>query len=65
MEETVTIILDGKGNLEIETDGFKGKICEKVANEILVGMNGTTNDSGRKAAYYEDGDNPVEILSKS
>ena len=41
MEEKLIVYLDGKGNIEMETQGFQGKVCDKVADQILVSMGGS------------------------
>ena len=64
MDERITFIVDGQGNYEVETHNFKGKTCETVVNQILVGVGGNMVESNKKASYYEDGDNPVEILQR-
>lgn len=65
MDETITIILDKNGGMEIETHNFQGAVCEKVCEQILVGMGGTATKQTKKPEYYEGGDNPVEVLTKA
>ena len=38
MEEKLIVTLDGQGGIEVETEGFTGKVCDKVADEIVVRM---------------------------
>lgn len=63
MEETITMIIGGDGQVELETSGFKGKQCEKTTNKILVSLNGKVVDDQKKSEYYEDGDDPVKVLN--
>ena len=49
MEEKITMILDGKGNIEMETHGFVGRVCDKVADEILVSMGGKPVKENKKS----------------
>lgn len=63
-EQIVELNIDGKtGQVEIHTEGFHGKTCEDVANQILVGLNGKTVEDRKTPEYYEDGNNPVEVFT--
>lgn len=64
MEERIELIIDGNGNIEIETHGFVGQACEQTVKQVLNGLGGTVVEERHKPEYYEDGDNPVEVLSK-
>ena len=61
MEEKITMILDGKGNIEMETHGFVGSVCDKVADEILVSM-GKPVKENKKSEYFDDGSDPVSVI---
>lgn len=62
MEQVITLIIDGKGNVEIDTAGFTGTVCEKAATQLLAGLNGTVVEDKKKPEYYTDGDAPVGVL---
>ena len=65
-EEKLIITFDGQGNLDIETAGIKGQGCEKVVDEILVGIGGKAVDTRRTREFYEDdGDDPVKVLTEA
>ena len=62
MEEKITMILDGKGNIEMVTFGFTGRVCDKVADEILVSMGGKLLKENKKSEYFDEGSDPVSII---
>ena len=62
MEEKLIMTLDGKGNIELETQGFTGKVCGKVADEIVVRMGGTVTQEKKKSEYWDKGDDPVKVI---
>lgn len=65
MDEIIILDINGKtGEIEVQTQGFKGKTCESAVDKILVGLGGQTVASKHTSEYYEDGDNPVEVLMK-
>lgn len=62
MEEKLILTLDGNGGIEVETQGFAGKVCDKVADEILVSMNGKIVREKKKPEYWDDGSDPVKVI---
>jgi small conductance mechanosensitive channel len=38
MNEEITVIIDGSGQIEVETNGFTGSVCEKVVEQVVVGL---------------------------
>lgn len=62
MEEKITLILDGKGNIEMETHGFAGRVCDKVADEILVSLGGKQVRESKKSEYFDEGGDPVSVF---
>lgn len=62
MEEKITMILDGRGNIEMETQGFVGRVCDKVADEILVSMGGKPVRENKKSEYFDEGSDPVSVI---
>ena len=64
MDEIIDVIIDGEGNIEMKTIGIKGKVCDGVVNKILVGVGVNDVNTQHTSEYYEDGDNPVGILTK-
>ena len=62
MEERITMILDGNGNIEMETHGFVGSVCDKVADEILVSMGGKSVKENKKSEYFDEGSDPVSVI---
>ena len=65
MEEKLIVYLDGKGNIEMETQGFQGKVCDKVADQILVSMGGSVVQEKKKPEYWDEDSNPVSVMSKA
>ena len=65
MEEKMIVYLDGKGNIEMETQGFQGKVCDKVADQILVSMGGTVVQEKKKPEYWDDDADPVKVLNNA
>jgi hypothetical protein len=65
MEERVTITIDDQGKIEFDTQGFTGKVCENVAEKIMLDLGATVTKSERKSSFYEDGDNPVFVATES
>jgi hypothetical protein len=61
--EEVTVYIDGSGQIEVETEGFVGAVCEKVVDQVLVGLGAKQVDCQKKASYYEEGDDPVKVLT--
>ena len=51
MEEKLIVTLDGNGGIEVETEGFTGKVCDKVADEIVVKMGATVTQEKKKPEY--------------
>ena len=62
MEEKLIVILDGNGGIEIDTQGFTGKVCDKVADEIVVRMGGTVMQEKKKPEYWDGGEDPVKVI---
>jgi hypothetical protein len=63
MNEEITVIIDGSGQIEVETNGFTGSVCEKVVEQVVVGLGAQEINSVKKSSYYEDGDDPVKVLT--
>jgi hypothetical protein len=65
MEERVKVSIGLDGSAKVETlEGFVGTACAKETEKIMQMLGGTVIESGKKPEYYDEGDNPVEILSK-
>ena len=62
MEEKLIVTLDGNGSIEVETEGFTGKVCDKVANEIVVKMGATVTQEKKKPEYWDGGEDPVKVI---
>lgn len=62
MEEKLIVTLDGNGGIEVETEGFTGKVCDKVADEIVVKMGATVTQEKKKPEYWDDGEDPVKVI---
>ena len=56
------IIDDNNGGIEIDTQGFTGKVCDKVADEIVVRMGGTVMQEKKKPEYWDGGEDPVKVI---
>lgn len=65
MEEKLIVYLDGKGKIELETQGFQGKVCDKVADQIMVSMGGRVTKDAKKPEYWDDGADPVKVLTNA
>lgn len=63
MEETMTVILDGKGNIEVETKGFVGKACDATVDKIMVAVGGQVVKDVKKPEYYDEGANPERVFT--
>ncbi|MBO7452045.1 MAG: DUF2997 domain-containing protein [Clostridiales bacterium] len=65
MEQRIKATIGIDGNVEIETlEGFQGSACAKETEKLLQAIGGTVVEEKKKASFYEDGDNPVEILNQ-
>lgn len=62
MEERLILTLDGQGKIEVETQGFTGKVCDQVADEIVLNMGGKVTNEKKKTEYWEDGNDPVKVI---
>ena len=62
MEEKLIVTLDGQGGIEVETEGFNGKVCDKVADEIVVKMGATVTQEKKKPEYWDGGEDPVKVI---
>ena len=62
MEEKLIVTLDGNGDIEVETEGFTGKVCDKVADEIVVKMGATVTQEKKKPEYWDGGEDPVKVI---
>lgn len=47
----IEVEIDEDGNIQAETKGFKGNICEKELSEILAGIKGQRKDK-KKPEYF-------------
>lgn len=65
MEEKMVVILDGKGNIEVETQNFVGKACDSTVDKIMVAIGGQVVKDVKKPEYYEDGDDPVRVFTNA
>lgn len=65
MEEKLVVILDGNGNIEVETQGFQGKVCDKVADQIMVSLGAQVVKEAKKDEYWDEGNDPVKVLSNA
>jgi hypothetical protein len=65
MEQRIKAVIGLDGTVKMETmEGFSGTSCAKETEMLLQAIGGTVVESHKKAEYYEDGDNPVEILNQ-
>lgn len=64
MDEIITLVIDGDGNITTETQGFTGQACEKTVGRLLQSIGGQVIEDKKKPEYYEDGDDPVKVLMK-
>lgn len=65
MEQRLKAVIGIDGTVKAETlEGFSGTACAKETEKLLQSIGGTIIESHKKAEYYEDGDNPVEILNQ-
>ena len=62
MEAKLLVTLDGNGGIEVETEGFTGKVCDKVADEIVVKMGATVTQEKKKPEYWDGGEDPVKVI---
>ena len=65
MAETLIVYLDGKGKIELETQGFQGKGGDKVADQIMVSIGGRVTKDAKKPEYWDDGADPVKVLANA
>lgn len=63
-KERIEVIIDGDGNIETKTLGIKGKTCDNVIQQIMVGIGAQDVETKHTSEFFEDGDNPVEIFNK-
>lgn len=64
-EERVVITLSEDGTFNFETHNMVGEVCESVAEQIMVGIGAQETEGGRKSSFYEDGDNPISVLTEA
>jgi hypothetical protein len=65
MEQRIKATIGIDGTVTMETlSGFQGTSCAKETEMLLQAIGGQIVESHKKAEYYEDGDNPVEVLNK-
>jgi hypothetical protein len=65
MEQRLKITINSDGSVNMDTlEGFSGTSCVKETEMLLQAIGGTIVETGKKASYYEDGDNPVEVLAQ-
>ncbi len=64
MNERIEVIIDGDGNIEMQTLGIKGKTCDGVVEKILVGVGVQDVKTKHTSEFFEEGDNPVEIFTQ-
>lgn len=65
MEQRIKATINADGTVTMETlSGFQGTSCAKETEMLLQAIGGQVVESHKKAEYYEDGDNPVEVLNK-
>ena len=62
MEEKLIVTIDGNGGIEVETEGFTGKVCDKVADEIVVKMGAAVTQEKKKPEYWDGGEDPVKVI---
>lgn len=65
MNEKIKVTINGDGVIDVKTLGIKGKTCDGIVEQILVGVGAKQVESKHTSEFYEDGDNPVEIFSKN
>lgn len=65
MEQRIKATIGIDGTVTMETlSGFQGSSCAKETEKLLQAIGGTVVEDRKKASFYEDGDNPVEILNQ-
>ena len=65
MEQRIKATINADGTVTMETlGGFQGTSCAKETERLLQAIGGTVIEDRKKPEYYEDGDNPVEVLNQ-
>ena len=65
MEQRIKATISADGTVTMETiSGFQGTSCAKETEQLLQMIGGSVVESHKKAEYFEDGDNPVEVLNQ-
>lgn len=63
MEKRVKVIVDKKGNIQVETlQGFIGQQCHEAVDQVMQVINGSIVESKDKSEFYMS-DNPDQFLN--
>lgn len=63
MEKRVKVIIDKKGNIQVETlQGFIGQQCHEAVDQVMQVINGSITESKDKGEFYMS-DNPDQFLN--
>ena len=63
MEKRVKVIIDKKGNIQVETlKGFIGQQCHEAVDQVMQVINGSIAESKDKSEFYMS-DSPDQFLN--
>ena len=63
MEKRVKVIIDKKGNIQVETlQGFIGQQCHEAVDQVMQVINGSIVESKDKSEFYMS-DNSDQFLN--
>jgi hypothetical protein len=64
MHKTVTFTIDGKGNIAVDMEGFEGKGCGDLQEQITAALDGKVTQEEIKPEYHLDNQNGNTISNR-
>lgn len=62
--EKIVFFINKKGDVTMETTGFKGTTCADVTEKILLSLNGQIVDEKKKPEYWDSFEVGINVVNK-
>lgn len=61
--QVIKFLINGKGEVKIETSGFEGKSCAETTEKLVLSLKGKLLDEEKKPEYWNDNNAFVCVLN--
>lgn len=61
--QVIKFLINGKGEVKIETSGFEGNACAETTEKLVLSLNGKVLNEEKKPEYWNDNNAFVCVLN--